>query len=455
MFTHTLLILSLVAAADDARYPRGQEFVYRGQCVEAVTGDQAGPRRSYEILTRHYVLEADREMAVATTVTDNDGAAATRFAVVDPMSVRLPLNLDKPAPLDPVVIPDLPEQAFEVGVTWSSQDGRRPPRGWKVEAAEVPPQGGGQCWKVRGSQQSTNWDAPDGNKAWRREDLAWIDAKSRIVQRLERVLLVRETGTQQQSMRRIITCHQLESKVTYPGQLDAEVRAEILAARQAAEKLTGPPDPRALDGIARRLTTHINTQPATEWRNVVAESLKQIEAARRGDIVTVAAEVEAAHDWTVGRPAPDFAIRTQSSTSCRLADCRGKPIVIGVFQSMKPLGLDADKALRALAADGHCQATVVAVDQSDICDAASGPSAGPIVRRPSELQARGLVSCGVSQVESLAGGVTPRFILIDERGIVFQIIEGYGTEVPMLLRRFVDSSGPVKPDAPAGYDGRK
>jgi hypothetical protein len=450
MLTLVAIALCLAAPPENTRYARGQELVYRGQCVEAITGDNAGPQHTFDLTTRLFVLEPGPELAVATTVTNKDGSVSTRFGVIKPGAAPFAIALDRPASLDPVVILDLPTGPLEVGATWATNDGRRPPRGWKVEAAESPPQGGGRCWKLRGHQQTTNWEQPDGGKAWRREDVAWIDTRTHIVQRLERVLTVRDPS-QPNDLRRIITCFQLEGNMVYPGALEAEVRAEVLAARQAFDKLAEQPDARSLDMQARRLANHLRQQSKTEWRHVVLAAEKQIEAARRGEIVAVAAEEEAKPEWVIGKLAPDFVAIETGQGSIQLSQCRGRPVVIGVYREKTAVGKETRQTLvdTFVAAKGH--AAVVAV-----CFNHPMPVL-PITAdyKPVGWSHPGLIECDVSNHDQLFDGTTPRFILIDERGIVRQIIEGYGAEVPSLLRQFVESAGPVKAAGRAEFDERK
>ena len=283
--------------------------------------------------------------------------------------------------------------------------------------------------------------------------MAWVDTRTLIVQRLERVLTVRDPA-QPNELRRIITCFQLDSNMVYPGQLDAEVRAEIVIARRAFDLTAEKADPRTLDAMARHLATHLRTQPKTEWRHVVLAAEKQIEAARRGEIVAVVAEEDAKPEWIIGRPAPDFVAHVDRQSSFRLADCRGRPTIIGVYQSL--FGIEAYNALRELSSVVSDKAVIVAVDQTSSC------GLEPILDEPNVLKkdadpgtSRCIWCLYGGRIASLRDGPTPRFILIDERGIVRQIIEGYGAEVPSLLRRFVESAGPVKAAGHAEFDGRK
>ncbi len=444
MFTLCAMVCCLSTPPESVRYPRGQELVFRGQCVDVVTGDSAGPRHTFELATRLFALEADGEIAVATSVTDATNNSATRFAVVPSgQSQQHGVPLNGPATLDPVALLDLPAQKLEVGATWSVSDGSRPPRRWKIVAAEPPPQGGVQCWKLRGEQQSHNWEMRDENKAWRRDDVAWVDARTLVVQRLERVVVVRDpalTG----GVRRIVTCHQLESNVVYPGRLEADVRTEIVAARQAFDCLAGQPETRLLDNHARRLATHMRSQPQTEWRHVVVAAEKQIEAARRGEIVAVSAIEEPKAALVIGRPAPDFVAHVATSKPFRLSDYRGRPVVIGVYRECSDIGKQTDQALKAL--DTRINTAVIVAVKT---------SYSPPCEGGEPEKSRSLICFDQNEVGDMFAGPTPRFILIDERGIVRHIIEGYGSEVPSLLRRFVESAGPVKAAGPAEFDGRK
>ncbi len=458
MLTLCAMVCCISVPPENVRYPRGQELVYRGQCVDVVTGDTAGPRHTFELATRLFAVEADGELAVATSVTDGANNSATRFAVVTPgQKQKYGVPLFGPATLDPIAILDWPAQKPEVGATWSVSDGPRPPRRWKVVASESPPQGGVQCWKLRGEQQSHNWEMADENKAWRRDDVAWVDARTLVVQRLERVVIVRDPALAG-GVRRIVTCHQLESNVAYPDRLEADVRAEIVAARQAFDCLAGQPATRMLDNHARRLATHVRSQPKTEWRHVVVAAEKQVEAARRGEIIAVASVEEQVPKWIVGRPAPDFVAKVGPTTSFQLSECRGRPVIVGVVQlfGRESLGMNSIKSLHEVDTFAKGAVTVVLADRSeDRCNFAAAGDEAHKADLAAQHPNHNLVSIHACQIESLRDGPTPRFILIDERGIVRQIFEGYGSEVPSLLRRFVESAGPGKATGPAEFDGRK
>lgn len=457
MITLAVVVLLVSVSPDKVQLARGQELVYRGQCIDAVTGDDAGTRTSYELSTRLFALEADGEIAVATNITNTTGNSATRFGAFGKgLAIKEGLPLVGPATLDPILLSDLPNRQLGVGNSWSVGDNKRPPRRWTVEACEPPPDGGAQCWKLRGQQQSHNWEMADEAKAWRRDDVVWLDARTMIVQRLERVLIIRDPD-RPNMLRRIVTCHQLESNIVYPGRLEADVRAEITVVRQAFDRLSEQADARVLEAQARRIATHLRTQPKTEWRHVVLTAEKQIDAARRGEIIAVAAVEESTPKWIVGRPAPDFVVEIASKPSFQLSKHRGQPVIIGVLQVAKPFGRDAIKSLEELNTLANGSATVIVVDQFRHNKRGDASLSGdrfnvdfPAKRsNPSMLVVRGW------QIESLNDGPTPRFILIDEHGIIRQIIEGYGAEVPALLRQFVESSRPAKPAAPAGIDGRK
>jgi peroxiredoxin len=271
---------------------------------------------------------------------------------------------------------------------------------------------------------------------------------------LERVLIVRDP-VRPNVLRRIVTCHQLASNIVYPGRLDADVRAEITLARQTFDRVKEQADTRVLDTQARRIATHLRLQPKTEWRHVVLAAEKQIEYARRGEIIAVAAVEEPAPKWIVGRPAPDFLVEASPGNLQQLSNCRGRPLVIGVFLAGQPSGLEVLKTLDELHAFTNGSTTVIAADPT-ACQSDMNSRNYQRLRSVMLAQRKnsGVLMTMAGKIDSLADGPTPRFILIDERGIVRQIIEGFGPEVPELLKRFVESSGSHKPNASAGLNGK-
>jgi hypothetical protein len=430
------LVMTLTPAAGPApQLARGQELVYRGTCVETVQSGGRVSRQEWSVDTRVFVLEATparSEVAVFTAVR-GPGApadappAAVRVAVwtIGPHGESSPAAgaagpVDTAVSVDPIALVGLPDNPLEPGLSWSAPEGGRPPRLWRVAGGGVPPGGGGNCWRLEGTQRSAGWEQSTG-PAWRRTESVWLDPRTHRTRRIERSTELRDPE-QAGLLHQLVSTWTLDTEVNYPDRLEAELRAEIRLAAQVEQELDGPP--RALDGWSRRLTHHIRSQPATPYREAVVAAQRRLDAARRGQVKPVAA-VEAAVDFVRGRPAPDFiAAGFDGSPALHLRRQRGRPGLIAFLRADAPASAEAADALAAAARPVNI--VVVAGSDDD-------------VRKFRAAAAPHLTLFDGRALAHLAPA-TPRFVWIDADGAVTDCIDGFGPELPGLLRRPAESA---------------
>jgi peroxiredoxin len=144
---------------------------------------------------------------------------------------------------------------------------------------------------------------------------------------------------------------------------------------------------------------------------------------------TVAAKTNVAEVAT-GEAAPDFvATELASGTSSRLGGQSGKPVVLVFFRHESPLAVVALEAAAKL----NSRAVVAAMCTSD------DPMAALRMTRDNGLSLP--VYDGREAAKRYAVSATPRFVVIDENGVIRQLIDGYGSEIDAILLKTVDSAG--------------
>src|SRR5262249_22408008 len=184
-----------------------QELVFRGLYSEQTLGGVQN-QRDYRFELRAFVLDANPkgyEIALLTTLrqrearsgTGNDPASAARLEVVQ-LDLQGKLKSENPTalvtPLDGlptcdtgIVVEVLRGGRVALDQTWIVAESDRPERLWKLAATEI--LAGGNCLKFVGVQQSEEWDQPRaGRTAWRRTDTVWINQRSGVASRVERIV---------------------------------------------------------------------------------------------------------------------------------------------------------------------------------------------------------------------------------------------------------------------------
>src|SRR5262249_42553161 len=134
---------------------------------------------------------------------------------------------------------------------------------------------------------------------------------------------------------RSVLRYELESNLRLPTQLAEDRRQEIAFTLQLRDQATplfeqGKKADRQLVVLLRKLGNHINSQPPTPYRQALVHLKEQMEAVRRGELVTAGyQETKGDGPVRIGEAAPDFVTTAITfAGSARLAKWKGKPILL-------------------------------------------------------------------------------------------------------------------------------
>ncbi|MFL5330136.1 MAG: TlpA family protein disulfide reductase [Gemmataceae bacterium] len=438
----TIAVLAAALPNDETvvvvQLARGQELVYRGKCEAVAQGSSRTSRQQWDLGVRIFVLDtADDKATVAICgtmrqpgPTEQENARLVLADVsylgrVRSQGEACAVPFDRPALVDPLAFLEVPARPLTVDSRWEVNEPGQPPRFWKMTSFENC-KAGTRCLKLCGEQATPGWDKLGTHREWRRQDWAWLDPRSGIVRQLDRTIEVRDP-TAKETTCRLVTHFELEGTVTYPDRLGSERRAEIMAAWQAEqaakEFALGKLTPRQLAIAQRRVEIHLRDQAATVYRDGVLGAVKKLDAARRGELTpppTTAPTVNLA----VGEPAPTLvAPDLFTGYPKRFGGTHERPTVLVFFRP------DSSSAVAALCEAG-CLAPNVAV--AGLCVSEDTAAAMQIIR---EHKLDVPLFDGRDAERQLGGSSTPRFVVLDESGIVRLIVDGYGSEVGALLAK--------------------
>lgn len=455
----SLLACALVTAqaADPAewtlqpRLSRGQELVYRGSYTEEATGPGVQFNRTYRLESRVFVLESlTRGVDVAfLTLLKSRASKSDAAPSSEPNSVRLelaridgqgrmtpasgaslPVPLDGPATIECEAFVELPTGRLVPNQHWETADGKRPRRTWKVVGTEII--NGSRCVKLEGWQQSEDWDRPRADHtAWRRHDVVWMTPTLGVAYKVERTFERRDPAHRKPTSRSLTT-FEFQSSIQYPGRLYDDRRREIVEARHLQE-LTTPllpnptqQNPRAFEVILAKVSHHVESQPATPYRDAVLQVKRLVQAAQRGESPP-APPAEDDDLWpteaglTVGRKAPDF-VTTNLLTkeSATLSRWQGKPLLM-VFYT--PTSVTVSKLLQFAQEVQQRMGDRVAVAGFVIAD-----DLDKVRKQREELQISLPLYSGKGLRLNYSVDATPKLIVVDGDGIVRGTFTGWGLE---------------------------
>jgi len=431
---------------------RGQELVYRGTFTEKATGSQVQFQREHRLEARFFVLDAPArglDLAALTTVQVKQpplpgGARREPLAA----SVRLErlfvdlqgqarvvggatpaVPLDGPPTLELGTFVALPRGRVATHQGWEVSEPGRPAQAWKVEGPDTANQQA--CVKLVGLQQSDDWDRPRADRsAWRRQDTVWIATRTGLAVKLERVIEQRAPARQEVSQRSVLSCD-LATSLQYNGQMAMDRRQEVqqaLALRLAAAPLLPAPakSGKQLAALLRKINTHLETTPPTPYRAAVLQVQRHVQAASKGEVVPVT-RTEAPPEpkrpavAAIGEPAPDFlATSFTGPGSARLAQWKGKPVVLVFYHPSSPTATELLELAQKLHADFGKYAQVVGMCVHN--------DARAVLTQRTELKLGFPILHGGGQMASYAVEVTPKVVVIDGKGVVRAATSGWGSE---------------------------
>lgn len=451
------------------RLSRAQEFVYRGSFAEETLGRGVQFSRNYRIENRVFVLNAlaqSSEVILLTVLREQLGGAVRPAGakLEEASSVRLEpatltaqgrvtlaggrllqVPLAGPPVLDCAAVVPVPNHRVGLNRPWEIPEDGRPATVWTVIGTEN--LGGNPCLKLTGVQQTDDWDRPRADRAaWRREDKVWLSTRAGTVNRLERVIELRDAARREPTQR-TTTKYELESSIAYPGQLFDDRNREIAHAR-AFEQSAAPllQDParaggEATDALLNKIKYYLDNQPPTPYREAVVQLRRRLEALRQGRAAPAPPPTSgtALATASLGQPAPDFVVPgVTTREDVRLKRVVGRPALL-VFYT--PSSGSAEELLRfaqRLQDENPSQLTVLALSMSDDVEAAN--------RQHADLKLGFPVGSGKGLRLSYLVDATPKLVLLDSAGIVRASYVGWGTEIPGAvteeLRRWLKPPSP-------------
>ncbi len=367
------------------------------------------------------------------------------FDARTPARVPPPLPLDTFAPFEFGMFPPRPPRSAP-DKPWAvaSADPNRPPETWQAQGTDEV--SGERCTRLVANQQHPNWAKPVGGQAaWSRADSVLVSALDGTARKVYRVIRHRD-GPAAELAAWVEVKYELKDKTRVIGRAFDRYRRDVeTAAATAAEMAAGRYGPKAFEARLKTIDRYLadESDVSSPYREAVQAARRQLDAARRGESVaksdpgSPAAPDRAA--WPEpGRLAPDF-----TAGPFRLAEARGKPVVLVFF---KPGGETADLALAvadALHARYGTRAAVVPVAVWG--DAAAG------VRDRDRRRLTVPVYDGAQAETAYGVESVPRFAVIDASGTVTWTFTGVGAETGSLARERLDRLlPPAGPNAPAG-----
>ena len=435
----------------ETRLNRSQELIYRGSYSETAHGPRVECDRAFRVETRLFVLDTQAkgvEAAVMTILKPRDnrpappGAADTGIYSVRLEHVRidtqgkltpdtgvsLSLPLDGVPFLECGAFVEVPRGRLSVDQTWQVAEDNRPPRTWRVAGTEQA--NGVSCLKLVGTQQSDDWEHPRADRAaWRRTETVWLAPKAGYAQRVERVLERIEPGSPEPNLKSVLR-YELESSFTYPSTHADDRRREItqaLAFRDAVAPFLQNParSKEALNIVSNRITTFLDNQTATPYREAMAQVKRRVEAAKKGELPVSTPETAVAVPTVaeIGRLAPDFlAVDMTSTKTTQLRKWLGRPVLLVFYHPASPTGPELLTFSERLAATYPQGISVITLAMSDDDD---------LVRKQrTELKLTVPALNGVGLRISYNVEATPKLVLLDSQEIVRGQWTGWGPQTP-------------------------
>jgi hypothetical protein len=427
------------------RLARGQELVYSGTFTEEAQTPGVHFQRAYRLELHACVLDAgppkaqmafltvlalkanrpERESAAATSVRLELAEVDDRGRVRGRPGSNLAVPLEGPPTAECGAFVDAPATRVTINQFWEAAEQGRPPYSWRVDGTEAV--AGTPCIKLVGHQQADEWNSPRADRsAWRRQDTVWLLPQLGIACRVERVIERRDPAHEAPTHRAILR-YELDSRLTYPGELFASRRQEILQAQkyfeEAAPLLRQPAQQKAqIDAELKRIRYYLEAQAPTPYRKAVLQVQRRLEAALRGEIApetTVPEELMPAPVVAVGRPAPDFvATDLLNSQSVRLQRLFGRPILICFYNPRTDTGDEVLRFAQDLSQRHLNRLLVLGMAVTDDAEGARKQHTSLRLSFPI-LEGNGLhATYGVE--------ATPRLVVVDAEGTVRGLYTGWG-----------------------------
>jgi peroxiredoxin len=315
----------------------------------------------------------------------------------------------------------------EAGATWEIAEANRPPLIWKLVGSDNA--GSLPCWKMAGVQQTDDWEKPRADRsAWKRTDTVWLIPRLGVAQKVERLIEHREPGRQTATEKYSLT-YELESCLNYPRELSQDRQREITLVHQVSRAIIAIQDKpatsmRQLATLQARIANHLESQPPTPYRDAVLQLKSRVESAQRGELPPEPNVSKSEKPLSIAKPgqrAPGFITTNYGGGGpVALKDWLGKPILM-VFYS--PGSRTAVELLN------FAQETQVAHREDlSVLGLSMSEDAEAVLKQQAELRLTIPLLHGGGLRQSFSVDSTPKLMLLDGKGIVRAVYDGWGGE---------------------------
>jgi peroxiredoxin len=225
--------------------------------------------------------------------------------------------------------------------------------------------------------------------------------------------------------------YELDSRLTYPGELFSTRRQEILQAQKFLEEagplLRQPVEQRGqLDVLLKRIGSYLEVQAPTPYRKAILQVQRRLEAARQGEVAADPVPEETPPPGprvVLGQPAPDFlATDLNTGKSARLQRLLGRPLLICFYNPRTDTGAEVLHFARELCENYPNRVQVLAMAVTDDAEGARKQHTALKLSFPL-LDGNGLHRTYDVQA-------TPRLVLLDGEGIVRGLYTGWSPHTP-------------------------
>ncbi len=424
----------------------GVELVYSGTCTEESLLPGVQYQRTYRIDNHLLVLAVENQthdVAFMTTISSREPGEEPKYK---PVSVKLELaqvdaqgrlksaaNLQTPIAMLPLIetgcFLELPSTRVGANSVWEVADEGRTPRSWTVLAVEST--GGLTCVKLMGQQQSEDWDRPRADRAaWRRRDTVWLSMQMGVAVKVERTLERRDPGRREPS-HKTVTNYSLESRLKYPGKLFDDRKHEVLQAKRfgddAGPYLKQPTQyPRELETLLRKVSYHLENAPTTPYRKAVVHLARRVDSARKGELLVA----EFTSDdppapigpLRVGQKVPDTVLNElPTGKTVRLNRLLGRPTLVMYYSPHSKTGVEVLEFARELIGKMGDKVNIVAMAVTNEPEQA--------VRQYAEKRLPFTIFDGAALRIALSVDATPRFVVLDQDGVIRYAITGWSPPI--------------------------
>ncbi len=451
------------------QFNRGQELVYKGSYTEASATPGIHFQRQYQMETRVFVLEkinSGWQVGIVTALKHQRQPTPGVPAKNDPpevTSVRLEVaNLNRQGKLTspqkislaPAVIgpPTLetgcfvhfPRIRISKDQVWEVPEPGRPPITWRIVGSEVV--SNTKCIKLRGNQQSKEWDQPRADRAaWKRTEYVWVAPLVGTTFKVERTIEGREPGHSTPTQR-IQVKYQLDRQWNLPGKLFTARQQEILQARrsnlEANKYLQNHIQyQKQIDVLVRQIELYIKQRPPSPYRLAMSQIKHRIQAVRAGKVfvkphhTTQKPLIQVVHH---GEKAPDFLVTDLiTKQSIRLHRLLGRPILIVFYNPKTGNGERALKFARKLHQEYKSKINILGMAvTSDIAY---------VRKQHKKFKLSFPILDGKGLHRTFGVDATPRFVVLDSNGKMRAGFTGWGFHVPDQIRKKLNQCFPRKP----------